>query len=330
MRIKIAAILAVTAICLAFVLTGLDPAVVAGSLADFHWGGMVGVFVAYAVAHALRVLRWRLILGRPLSFVRLFSVLSIGYLAIHVVPFRMGELVRPYLLAEKEGVPFGAGLAAIFVERLVDMLMLLGMLLLVGFWVDLPAASLVVEGVDVLQAGQRLMGGGVAVGALGLGGLLVIGEPLLRLTDRLPLGGFLRRFREGLLTLAGRPSACGAVLALSVVIWAITVGAVALTLASFPGLPAGPAVALTVWSVTLSGMTVAPTPGFFGAFEAFCSGALMIFGADADRARTFAVILHLGQFLFTIGVGLLFLLLEGLSLREVVGRSRASAVEEAK
>jgi hypothetical protein len=322
-RVKLVVVLVVTFLCLGWVLWGIDPSVVAVSLEDFRWGWMLVVAAIYAAAHALRVVRLRAILGRPVGFWRLLSILSIGYLAINVVPLRMGEFVRPTLLAEKEEIPFGAGLAAIFIERLVDMLMLLGMLLLVGFAVDLPEGHIVVQGIDVLQAGQRAIGTLVGVGAVGLGVLLVVGEPILRLTDRLPLGGFLRRFREGLVTLARRPAAFAGVIGLSVVIWAITVAAVQITLASFPGLPASTGNALTIWSVTLAGMTVAPTPGFFGGFEAFCSAGLLMLGADADRARTFAVILHLGQFLFTVGSGLVFLVWEGLSLREVVGRSRA-------
>lgn len=328
MRLKIATVLVVTALCLVWVLWGIDPAVVAVSLGDFRWGWMVAVLGIYATAHALRVVRLRAILGRPVPFTRLLSILSIGYLAIHVVPLRMGEFVRPTLLAEKEDVPFGVGLAAIFIERLVDMLMLLGMMLLVGFAVDLPEGRVVVQGIDVLRAGQKAVGTVVALGTVGLAALLVVGEPILRVTDKLPLGGFLRRFREGILTLARRPAAMAGVLATSVVIWGITVGAVGLTLHAFPGLPSGVDDALTVWAVTLAGMTVAPTPGFFGGFEAFCSAALVMLGADADRARTFAVLLHLGQFGFTVGTGLLFLVWEGVSLREVVGRSRADTPKE--
>lgn len=329
MRVKIAVVLAVTVLCLVWVLWGIDPAVVAVSLGDFRWGYMVLVLGCYMAAHALRVVRLRAILGRPVPFVPLLSILSIGYLAINVVPLRMGEFVRPTLLAEKQGIPFGTGLAAVFVERLVDMLMLLGMMLMVGFVVDLPEGRIVVEGIDVLRAGQKAVGLLVAVGISGLVVLLVVGEPILRLTDRLPLGGFLRRFREGIRTLARRPAALVGVLGASIVIWGITILAVYITLAAFPGLPVSFGNALIIWAVTLAGMTVAPTPGFFGGFEAFCAAALVMLGADADRARTFAVLLHLGQFGFTVGTGLLFLVWEGLSLREVVGRSRASAARGA-
>lgn len=325
MRLKITAVLLVTALCLVWVLWGLDLAVVRESLAAFRWTWMAGVLALYLSAHALRVVRLRAILGRPLGFWRLFSILSVGYLAIHVVPLRMGEFVRPYLLAEQEDVPFGAGLAAVFLERLLDMLMLLGMMLLIGFAVDLPAGAIVVQGIDVLQTGQRVIGTMVGLGVAGLVVLLAVGEPILRVTDRLPAGGFVRRFVEGLRSLAARPASFLWVLVLSVAIWAVTVGAVQLSLAAFPGLPHGVGDALTVWAVTLAGMTAVPTPGFFGGFEASCTAGLVLLGAAPDPARTFSVLLHLGQFGFTVVIGVVFLIAEGLSLRELVGRSRATA-----
>lgn len=327
MRLKIAAVLLVTVLCLLWVLWGLDLAVVRESLSAFRWTWMAGVFSLYASAHALRAVRLRAILGRPVSFARLLSILSIGYLAIHVVPLRMGEFVRPYLLAEQEDVPFGAGLAAVFLERLLDMLMLLGMLLLVGFAVDLPAGSIVVQGIDVLQAGQRILGTMVGVGVAGLVVLLTVGEPILRVTDKLPAGGFVRRFTEGIRSMASRPASFAWVLAISVAIWIITVAAVQLSLAAFPGLPATTGAALTVWAVTLSGMTAVPTPGFFGGFEASCTAGLVMLGAPADPSRTFSVLLHLGQFGFTVFLGVAFLVYEGISLRDIVGRSRDSARE---
>jgi uncharacterized protein (TIRG00374 family) len=322
MRLKIAAVLAVTVACLVWVLWGIDPAVVRDSLGAFRWERMIAVFAIYGTAHCMRVVRLRVLLDRPLGFRSLLSILSIGYLAIHVVPLRLGELVRPWLLAEKEGVPMGESLAAVFVERLLDMLMLLGMFLLIGFVVELPAGAVVVEGVDVLVAGQRAVGTVVGLGVAALVALLVVGEPLLRVTDRLPLGGFTRRFVEGLRGLARRPVACVQVLALSVAIWAVTVGAVQISLGAFPGLPARLDDALIVWTITLAGMTAVPTPGFFGGFEAGCVAALVMLGGDGDRAGTFAVLLHVGQFAFTVLIGMGFLVIEGLSLRELVDRSR--------
>lgn len=325
MRLKVALVLVFTILCLGWVLWGLDPATFAVGVQSFRWERMLVVFVLYLSTHALRSLRLIWILGRPVRFTRMFSILSVGYLAINVMPLRLGEFVRPYLLAEREGVPFGAAMAAIFVERLLDVAMLLVMLLAVAFFVELPEGALVVQGTDILAAGQKLFGTMVA---LGLGGLVVVGlmgERALRWTDRLPLGSFVRRFVEGIRGLAARPGELAWILVTSVVIWVVTLWSVQVSLSAFPGMPSDFGAALTVWASTLAGMAAIPTPGFFGGFEAFCAAGLVVMGVELDAARTFAVILHVGQFGFTVFCGLVALLWEGLSLRELVDRSRAAA-----
>lgn len=322
MRWKIALVLLLTLGCLVWVLWGIDPAAVQVNVESFRWERMFAVFGLYILTHAIRIYRFRWILGRPIPFWPLMSIVSIGYVAINVVPLRMGEFVRPWLLRERYDLPFGAGLAAVFVERLVDMLMLLGMLGLLAFWVDLPTGQVMVQGVDVLAFGQRFAGGIVAVGFTGITVVTIAGERALVWFDRLPLGGFVRRFAEGLRGLVARPRELVQILVSSVLIWVVTLWAVQVSLSASPGLPWDFQSALTVWTVTLLGMAAIPTPGFFGGFEAACAAGLALLGVDGDQARTFAVILHLGQFGFTVAWGLVFLVWEGLSLREVVSRSR--------
>jgi uncharacterized membrane protein YbhN (UPF0104 family) len=319
--LRLGAVLVLTVACLAWVFAGIDMGGARAQLGRMGWGWLLPVELLYLVSHVLRVLRLRLLLGRTIPFGRLMSLTSAGYLAIHVVPLRMGEFVRPYLLQQKEGVPFGEGLAAVFLERLLDMLMLLGMLLAVGLFVELP--PVVVQGVDVLRAGQRGAGAVVLVGVLGLGALTAAGERALAWTDRLPVGPVARRFHGGLAQLVARPRAAVVALGLSVAIWTLTVLAVALSLRAF-GLPADARAALTVWSLTLAGMTAVPTPGFFGGFEVACVATLLLLGAAETPSRAFAIVLHLGQFVFTVVSGGAALLWEGWSLRALVSDSRAA------
>lgn len=326
MRWKVAAVLLFTVACLVWVLWGIPLDVVRVQVGEFRWAYYLPVCGLYLVTHGLRVFRMEWVMGRKLPFWRTFSILSIGYLALNVMPLRMGEFVRPYLMDERQDVPFGTGLACVFVERLVDVLALLGMVWLCLFWVDLPPGAILVGDTDILAAGQRV--GGVVVGGATavLVGVLAVGEPALRLTDRLPVAGpLVRRFVGGLRSLAGRPLDLARTLAITAVIWTLTVYAVATQLRAFPGMPHDGQTALIVWTATLSGMSAVPTPGFFGGFEAFCAAALVMLGVDGDAARVFAVLLHLGQFGVTVLMGVVCLVWEGVSLREVVERSRASA-----
>ncbi len=331
MRLKLAAVLALTVACLVWVLWGLDLSEVGRALRQARWLWMVPMLVIYLAGHAMRSYRLGLLLEHDVSFWGLVSVTSVGYLAINVVPLRLGEFVRPYLLLQKHQVPFGSSLAAIFVERLLDMSMLLGMLLLAGWVVDLPDTGVVVPslGVDVVSAGQRFTGAVSLVGLVGIAVLLASGARLLVLMERVPgartLVPLTAAFQRGLRSLVERPAQGAAAFGLSLLIWSTTVVAVTCVLQAFDGLPHTLGAGLTTWSVTLAGITVAPTPGFVGAYEAFCKASLLLWDVGADLAVTFSVVLHMGQFAFTVTAGGAFILLEGLDLRHLVAESRRAA-----
>ena len=322
MRARLALVLVVTVVCLGVVLAGIEWEKAEAALRETKWWTFGPVLVCYLLAHAIRTFRLGTILARPIGFGPLFAINSIGFLAINVVPLRLGELVRPGLLAEHHGVPFGAAMAAIVIERLMDVFTLLVMLLGLTWWIELPAEGLVIQGVDVVGAGQRIAGIMVAGGSV-FGAMLVwIGEPAIALIERLPLGatlaGFARRFREGLATLFRRPVTLGLIAIQTAGLWGITLVGIGTFMWGFPGIPSSVGAVWTTWSITLAGMTALPTPGFFGGYEVFCTAALWLLGVESDVAGTFAITLHLGQFAFTCGLGGYFVMREGLSLKSLV------------
>lgn len=337
MRWKLALILLITVACLALVLRGLDLGEARVALSETSWPLVAASVALYIPLHLMRTLRLWLLLGgqdgqgRRLRMVRVLSITAVGFLAINVVPLRLGEAVRPWLLHDREGVPWGRSLAAIVMERIQDFAALLVMLLGVSWLVELPAEGIVVQGVDILRAGQRLAGAALTLGIVAGAVIVVVGEPVIRLVERLPLGGLVgglaRRFREGLLELVRRPLLALASVLLTVGIWGITLSAVAVMLASMPGLPVSLASAWTTWTLTLSGMTAVPTPGFFGAYELFCSAALWLFDVGPHQARTFAIVLHLGQFGFTVVTGAIAMIYEGLGVRQLLVRPTMEEVD---
>ena len=94
--------LAGTVLLLVLVLWDLDLGVARSALSGARLGWIVPTMAAYALAHVIRGFRLRALVGVPVTQARLFSINAIGYLAINVVPFRLGEMVRPYLLARRE------------------------------------------------------------------------------------------------------------------------------------------------------------------------------------------------------------------------------------
>ena len=326
MKVKIAVVLVITVACLAWVLWPVDWAQAWAALVTARWALLAPVVGLYLVAHALRAWRLQLLVGHDVGYRRMFAINTVGFLAINVIPARLGEFVRPFLLMEREGVPFGRGMAAIVLERLLDLTMLLVFLMGLGVVVDLPASGIQVPvgsgSVDVVHAGQKIVAAIVAAGALAGLTLVVVGEPALRLMTRLPMGeklaGFTRKLREGFLDLARQPLRAVGLLAISLVVWIVTITAVGISMAAFEGLPVGVGPAWATWTITISGMTAIPTAGFFGAYELFCSAALELWGVPESLAATFGIVLHLTQFGFIVVVGGAFLLLEGMSLRDLV------------
>ncbi len=333
--LKIAAVLLATVLCLGWVLWGIDLSVVRSSLESFRWWALLPMAALYFSAHVVRCYRLQLLMGTSLGLWSMLAVNSVGFLAINVVPLRLGELVRPYLFMEKHGVAFGTSMAAIFVERLLDMVSLLVMLLLVGVVVDIPPGGVMVAGVDLVAAGQTMAGVTSAAGLVFIGAVVVVGEPVIALVERLiglasaPLGlrvgSFLRHFGRGLVGLGRTPGKALLVVLMSATVWGLTVAGLWMVLLGLPGLDLGLGQAMVIWSLTLAAFTAVPTPGFLGSHEAGCSAGLRLLGINSSLAATVAVLIHAGQLGFTIALGLFFSAVEGLSLGDVVRRSRKAA-----
>jgi len=325
LRLKLAAVLLVTVLFLGLALGGVDVDHALEAVSSFSVVVLVPMALCYLSAHALRAWRLQILLhgeGTAPRYSRVFSINTVGFLAINVMPLRLGEMVRPYLLWEREKVPLGSALAAVLMERLLDLMALLVMLFGLGFAVDLPADGLTVQGIDLVGAGQKTIGALVGIGVAGTVVVVVVGEPILQWVRRLPLGdriaGLAGRFRDGLLALARRPLRLLLLLSITTGVWALTLGGVLSVMVGFTGIPATLGSVWATWTATITGMTLIPTPGFFGAYELFCSRALWLFDVDSDVAKAFAVVLHLGQLGFTIAIGAIFLAVEGLSLRDLV------------
>ena len=330
--LRIAVILMVTVLFLGIALWGISFEHAWLALQSAQWKYFLVVIACYLLTHTVRTLRLWVLLDKQGTFLSMFSINTIGFLAINVIPLRLGEMVRPYLLKEKSMVPFSKGFAAILLERLLDMCMLLIMLFGLTWFVELPDKGVLIGNIDIISTGQRAIGLMVLLGCIGGGGMVLLGERAFTVLHHLPKGKqltqFALSFREGMAALFSNPIRAIYLFFLSALVWAITIAAVGFALAAFSGLPTGVGPAWTVWAITLSGMVVAPTPGFIGVYEVFCSAALWLWGVDATLATTFALALHASQLLFTIIMGVSFLIYEGIALRSIVEASQNVQREE--
>jgi len=103
----------------------IDPSELKASLAGVGAGWWLLILAAFIqLLHLLlRAVRWRILLApmkEKIGYYNLFSTISIGYMVTMLMPGRIGEVLRPILLANREGISKSGSLATILLERLMD------------------------------------------------------------------------------------------------------------------------------------------------------------------------------------------------------------------
>lgn len=126
--------LAVSVIFIALFLRATHPRQIEAALGEANYWYLVPAFLVLLVAISARCVRWS-ILMRPvaeMSPARLFPYAIIGYMANNLLPARAGEVVRAYVLGDRENVSKMGTFGTIAVERLFDGCALVLMLLVAG------------------------------------------------------------------------------------------------------------------------------------------------------------------------------------------------------
>jgi len=290
------------------------------------------------LTYLFRAIRWQYLLA-PIGHVGLGNALRttvIGFAASAVLPARAGEVLRPWLLARKEGLSATAAFATIILERVLDTVMVL---LLFGLFLLLADPDL---GHGDPLAYSRLKAGGVVAALLSIaafaGMFFLAGHPgtlkslqagLERvLPPRFAAAGtrFLRTFANGL-AIVRQPQRLAVALVLSVPLWLSIAAAIWCVSRAFH-IPLPFVGSFLVMALLVVGVAV-PTPGAVGGFHYFYRlAATTFYGAPNDRAVGAAIVLHAVSFVPVAVVGLALLAREGMSLASVGNLVRTDSAEE--
>lgn len=101
--------------------------------ADYTWV-FLGLFLGF-LSHLSRAYRWRFQLeplGYKIKFGNSIMAVFATYLINYTIP-RAGEVARASILTNYEGVPFEKGFGTIVAERIADMLVMLGIIIITLF-----------------------------------------------------------------------------------------------------------------------------------------------------------------------------------------------------
>jgi len=270
-----------------------------------HAAVALGAYAAmFGVVHLLRMWRWFYLLKHlgdfPMSSVMRAG--AVGFAAIILLPLRLGEFVRPYVLARDTGCSMSSALGTAVVERVVDGLF-------ISLLLFLTLATY--EGRQSTTFAMVLgwMSLAIFVGALSV---LVLGMWRRALTLKLVeaifarfsaglasrVVGLLEAFLDGVQSLRhGRSLAAFLVLTLSY--WVVNGLSIAFLASYGFGLDLGAWAGMTVLAILVVGIMIPTGPAMAGNYELFALEALALFIAPAQvkvEGVAFVASLHAVQF----------------------------------
>ena len=129
--VQLALSLLVSAGFIWYAVRGVDFARVGALLKTANYLYVLPTLVAYTLFQFVRVWRFRYLAApvAEMSFPALFRIGNIGMMAIALLPVRLGEFVRPYLMKREFNVSLTASLGPVAAERVID-----GLVVTLGFF----------------------------------------------------------------------------------------------------------------------------------------------------------------------------------------------------
>lgn len=310
----------------------VDVHLLAESLAQAEYIWLVPAFFLMLISMVFRALRWKYLI-RPIAevkFFHLFSALAIGLMANNLLPARLGEIARAWVIGEKAGISKTASFATIVIERIFDgftVIVFLLIVLLFG-WMDFPAP-------------MRNAAYAVVVFYI----LALVFLAMLRfkrekafslvkiLTARLPAGTaakvtkLLGSFVEGLVVLK-RPRDIFAAALLSFLVWLPNIFVMHIVIRSF-GLGIDILASITVFIIVTFGIMVPAAPGFVGTVQYCFVIGLGLFGVAESEALSVSIVYHASVFIPLTAAGLLCLAMEGMSFSGLKAAVKEGEISEA-
>ncbi len=275
----------------------------------------------YFVGFWIRTMRWRLLL-RPVSRVsttRLYPVVLIGLMANNILPARVGEFVRAYLVGQRESVSKSATLGTIAIDRVFDGFTLITILgIVIAFTGSDPNVIGIGVGTAVVFALAALVLALLAFDATrskrllrALLGLLPdrFEEPVMRLVES---------FLDGLGSLRS-PLTLVFAAALSVASWLVETLMYWVVGQAFD-LNVGFDVYLMIAAAANLALSILASPGGVGPFEVTTQAILIdLFNVARETASAYALALHALLLGPVILVGFVLLWATQMSLGEILG-----------
>ena len=312
--------LAISVACLAFFLARTNVSEIRDSFSGANYALAFAAVPVYFVAFWLRTMRWQALL-KPIQYVpmlRLYPVTLIGLMANNIAPMRIGELVRAYLLGEREKMSKTTALGTVAVDRAFDGLTLV---ITLGICLAIVGGDARVKSLGVITALTFFAATAVLIAlaaAPNRARALVLRLARL-LPDRLqtPVEGLVDSFLSGLVAIR-RPSAMLQAAVLSVASWGAEATMYIMIGKAFH-LDVGLDVFLLITAAPNLALSILASPGGVGPFEVTTREVLVYFGTGSAQASAYALALHALLLGPVIVAGFVMLWVTHVSLGQVLG-----------
>ena len=264
--------------------------------------GLLAVVAAGLLGIVTRAQRWVPLFrkGTGVTVRHAFAAQSIGFAGNTVLPFRAGEPLKAYALAQRTHQSFTKVLATVVLERVFDLMgvsVALGMTMAL---VPIPESA----GAQVNGA-VRLLAVVMGVVVLGIVAFVFLRQRMLGIIDGIvdrlpralgePLHKMVHAFADGLDAL-GDARALLRVNVLTLWVWVVMALPFALMSIAFGfgetyGAPAWH-VGIVCVAIVAVFVMIPAAPGFVGTYQAGCIVALAIFGVPREEALAFSLLAH--------------------------------------
>lgn len=269
----------------------------------------------------LRAVRWGFLLPnmQNTSKKNLYSTVTIGFMINNILPARIGEFARAFLLWKKNSYPLAVCISSLIIERIIDLFTLLLFFIIPLFMLDRNFS----REMFLFAYGALGMMGASVVGlvlylrfqsfATGIGKIVIAKMPdkwQHRFTayarDISATLFWLRSFKRiGIVVLLSIPM----MLCYPAMIMLLTVKS---SINSF-GILEG----MFAQAFAAFGAAIPLAPGYVGTLHAVMFQGLQILGMENDRARALTILYHVVNYMPITLVGLYFFFKMQLSLKDI-------------
>lgn len=318
MRLKFWGGIIISAFFLYLVFRKVDTNELLNSFRGVNFSYIFIVLVLSVFRFWIVAMRWQILMAptKNIPVPKLFSATAIGFMANNLLPARIGEFVRAYVLGKKENISKTLSFATIVVERVFDGMTLILFLVVSIFFFPFP--------IWVKSAGYAAFAFYLTVLIFML--LLKYQKDFSFKIAGFMLKPFPKRLKERILSLInsftlgldvlGELWKLFLVFLYSLLVWIVSAAGIYFTLLSVNiNLPVISAFVVLV-IITL-GIIIPSSPGFVGTLQFFSVAGLALFSVSESRALGFSIVYHALQFIPITLIGLGYLWMENLSFREI-------------